>query len=129
MGNIVSVVECLFVLSLAVNMLPTNELSDRMDMTLVVVLTYSAFKMVVASNVPAVGYMTLMDILVMGGFLLGASSGIATLVVNQLDIDVDAGDTVDFWVVRVQVSIWVILHLWVLYRSEMYKSFDSRIKE
>jgi len=126
--NVVSVVECLFVLSLTVNMLPADELNDRMNMTLIIVLTYSAFKMVVANSVPAVGYMTLLDMLVMGGFLLGACGGIVTLFLNTFALDSETSDLVDYWVVVVEINIWVVLHLWVFYRSEVYKSYESRIK-
>lgn len=118
--NILIVVEGLFFLGLSVHLLDHTELNDRINLTLIIVLTYSAFKMMVASMVPAIGYMTLLDRIVMTGFCMGMVGGILTLVMNWLEFDAEQARAMDKNAITIEVCIWALLHVWSISKSGLW---------
>jgi len=74
--NVGALMEGLFALGLSVLMLENDELNDRVNLTLVVVLAYSVFNMMVASMVSALGYMKILDKWIMTGFWLNCGAGL-----------------------------------------------------
>mmetsp|Transcript_148476 Transcript_148476/g.458798 ORF Transcript_148476/g.458798 Transcript_148476/m.458798 type:complete len:290 (+) Transcript_148476:253-1122(+) len=119
--NIGIVVECLFLLGLSVLMLDTASLGDRIDLTMVLVLAYSAFKIMVASMVPALGYMTLLDTWVMAGFCFGAGAGIASMASHFFELSEDEAILFNRGMGWVSVSLWLLLHVVLLCRSGLWQ--------
>lgn len=119
--NIGFVVEGLYFLGLSVHLLENHEINDRINLTMITVLTYSAFKMMVASMVPALGYLTLMDIWIMAGFCLGLLSGFTSMGIAYLETDDDIATKVNQVVVKISLGCWALLHLVLLYRSRLWQ--------
>lgn len=119
--NIGMVVEGLFALGLSVLMLDADSLNDRLNLTLVVTLTYSAFKMMVASMVPALGYMTILDIWIMTGFLFGLGAGLLSMGTVFFHIDEDTADFMNYVFGRIAMVSWALMHVLLLYHFGMFK--------
>jgi len=96
--NVGALMEGLFALGLSVLMLENDELNDRVNLTLVVVLAHSAFKMMVASMMPALGYMTILDKRIMTGFWLNCGAGLFSLATVYLELEKETAklDQLDF---------------------------------
>jgi len=119
--NIGALVEGLFVLGLSVLMLETGELSDRINLTLVVVLAYSAFKMMVASMVPALGYMTILDMWIMMGFWLNCGAGLLSMATIYFEIDEEQANFMNLMFARIAIVSWVLMHVALLYHFGIFK--------
>lgn len=122
--NIGFVVEGLYFLGLSVHLLENDEINDRINLTMITVLTYSAFKMMVASMVPALGYLTLMDIWIMTGFCLGLLSGFMSMGVAYyltFNENNDFASKVNEAVLKFSLGCWALLHLVLLYKSGFWK--------
>lgn len=60
-------------------MVPAENFDSRINLVLVAFLTYAAFKMSIASMLPKVGYLSLLDKYIMAAFLITFASGVESI--------------------------------------------------
>jgi len=113
--NIGALVEGMFALGLAVLMLETDELNDRINLTLVIVLAYSAFKMMVAGMVPALGYMTILDRWIMWGFWLNCGAGLLSMATVYLELDDKMANQMNWFYGLSSLLAWAAMHARLIY--------------
>eukprot|EP01106_Pelomyxa_sp_JSP_P010573 TRINITY_DN2798_c0_g1_i2.p1 TRINITY_DN2798_c0_g1~~TRINITY_DN2798_c0_g1_i2.p1 ORF type:complete len:290 (-),score=59.39 TRINITY_DN2798_c0_g1_i2:52-921(-) len=104
---------------------PPDDGGDRLAINITLLLTAVAFKGAVASFLPKVMYLTLIDYYVLSSFLVLIILSVENAVVNSLAIDLST--TVDDICFYIMISIWVIFNFFVfasfLFKFLVYKSW------
>ena len=85
--NVVTFVVCLLVLNLGVILTPPEDIADRLGNSLALLLTFAAFKITLAGDIPKVGYLTQLDKYLLASFFLSTCVGIEALVVQLLNMN------------------------------------------
>eukprot|EP00955_Chlamydomonas_euryale_P077788 363028-Chlamydomonas_euryale.AAC.5 len=103
--NIVVPVTCIVLFAFLSFWFSPSQLSERLQVTLTMVLTLVAFKLSVSSAnyIPRVGFLTLMDKYMFGGFILVA------LVALQNYVSAVVHDTLPWWD---EASAWALIASW-----------------
>jgi len=107
---------------LSVLMLENDELNDRVNLTLVVVLAHFAFKTMVASMMPALGYMRILDKRIMTGFWLNCGAGLFSMATVYLELEKETANLINLIVARISIVIWVVIHAALLYHYGVSRS-------
>merc|ERR1711871_1885688 len=96
MWNVVLIESCLVAASLSVMLLLPEDFSDRMAISLTLLLTTVAFKQVVSGYLPSISYLTILDKYIIGGFLMQilvvAQSAWAKGLVDKQDDEADGAE-------------------------------------
>ncbi|KAG2495453.1 hypothetical protein HYH03_006399 [Edaphochlamys debaryana] len=117
--NICMPIFLLVFIAFASFVLDTSALPDRLNLTVVVLLTLVAFKLVVAQSLPATSYLTLMDVYTVTAFLfvfLVALQNLVAYVLYKADDGTslagtrDRADVFNLWSGAALVVAWGVLH-------------------
>jgi hypothetical protein len=84
--NVITFVVCLLVLNLFVILMSPDDLGGRMGNNLALLLTFAAFKITLAGDVPKVGYLTQLDKYLLTSFILTSCLGFESMSVYFLSI-------------------------------------------
>jgi hypothetical protein len=110
----------LIVMSNAVSCgVPAADTADRASITLTLLLTAVAYKFVIASELPNIGYLTYMDIYLAFCFLVLGASIFEILLISPVITSPFPFDTrkLDLWFNAILYSTWITVHIFILIGS------------
>lgn len=94
-------------------LVPRNDLADRLSVTITLLLTLTAYKIISAQSVPDVPYLTMLDNYVVGctlfSFLVAGQNGLASAVlIDDDELDFISGITL--------LGLWLLFNLYTCFR-------------
>jgi hypothetical protein len=113
--NIIAVMFLIIMCSSLIFAVDVHDTADRAGIALTLLLTAVAYKFVIASELPKIGYLTLLDKYMIFSFaVLAVGIGEVFLVSERMTADVDEANSVDSWFYSVFPIAWVCLHVVII---------------